>query len=52
MTEERGDWRELCAAIASERDRSKLLELLEELVVALDRRKSDSTEPSAATGAP
>lgn len=45
MTEERRDWREVCAAVASEKDRSKLLELVQELVAALDRRESDSTEP-------
>jgi hypothetical protein len=52
MTEERRDWRELCAAVASEKDRSKLLELVEELVAALDRRESDSTKSSAATAVP
>lgn len=39
MTKERGDWRELCAAISRERDETKLLALMEELLAILDRRE-------------
>ena len=33
------DWRELCAAVASEKDSKKLELLLEELIRALDERQ-------------
>ena len=36
------DWRELCAAVAREKDSKKLELLLEELVRALDDRQSQS----------
>ena len=36
------DWRELCAAVASEKDSRKLELLLEELIRALDDRQSQS----------
>lgn len=36
------DWRELCAAVASENDSKKLELLLEELIRALDDRQSQS----------
>ena len=36
------DWRELCAAVASEKDSKKLELLLEELIRALDDRQSQS----------
>ena len=36
------DWRELCAAVASESDPKKLELLLEELIRALDNRQSQS----------
>lgn len=42
MTKERGDWRELCAAIAREPDQTKLLELMEELLAALEEREGSS----------
>jgi hypothetical protein len=51
MTEERRDWRELCAAVASEKDQSKLLELMEELLVVLDHLESETTERSASAAA-
>jgi hypothetical protein len=38
MTEEKRDWRELCVAITNERDRTKLLDLMEELLAAIDER--------------
>jgi len=38
MTEEKRDWRELCVAVTTERDRSKLLGLMEELLAAIDER--------------
>jgi hypothetical protein len=40
MTEERRDWRELCAAVANEQDPVRLLELMEELVATLEERKT------------
>jgi hypothetical protein len=40
MTEERRDWRELCAAVVNEQDPVKWLELLEDLSVALDEHES------------
>jgi len=36
------DWRELCAAVASEKDSKKLEPLLEELIRALDDRQFQS----------
>ena len=36
------DWRELCAAVASEKDSKKLELLLQELIRALDDRQSRS----------
>jgi hypothetical protein len=42
MTEERGDWRELCATVAKEEDPKKLLALVEELIAVLDRRERPS----------
>jgi hypothetical protein len=36
------DWRELCAAVASENDSEKLDSLVEELITALDGRQSQS----------
>jgi hypothetical protein len=42
MTKERGDWRELCAAISRERDQTKLLALMEELLAILERRERPS----------
>lgn len=36
------DWRELCAAVASEKDSNKLDLLLEELIRALDDTQSQS----------
>jgi hypothetical protein len=42
MTKERRDWRELCSAIAREPDQTKLLELMEELLAALEERESSS----------
>lgn len=36
MTQEIRDWRELCDAVASERDPERLLELTEQLIAALD----------------
>ena len=36
------DWRELCAAVASEKDSKKLELLLQELIRALDDRQSQS----------
>ncbi len=44
MTNGRRNWRELCLAVANETDGTKLLDLTEELIVALDERKS--TGPS------
>jgi hypothetical protein len=38
MAEEKRDWRELCVAITNERDRTKLLDLMEELLAAIDER--------------
>lgn len=35
------DWRELCAAVASENDSKKLELLLEELIRALDDRQAN-----------
>ena len=46
------DWRELCAAVASERDPRKLELLLQELIKALDNRKSQSHVPEVQTPAP
>ena len=37
MTEERREWREICVAVVNEQDPVRLLELLEELLVALER---------------
>ena len=42
MAKERQDWRELCAAIAEEQDRTKLLALMEELLAVLEDRGSSS----------
>lgn len=39
MTEEMRDWRELCSAIAKERDSDKVLAMAEELVAVFDERK-------------
>ena len=41
------DWRELCAAVASEKDSKKLEPLLEELIKALDDRQF---QPNVAKG--
>jgi hypothetical protein len=38
MAKERRDWRELCAAVATEKDRMKVLKLMEELLAVLDER--------------
>jgi hypothetical protein len=40
MTKEGQDWRELCAAVAKEQDRVKLLALMEELLAVLEERES------------
>jgi hypothetical protein len=40
MAEEMRDWRELCAAIVKEKDRVKLLELMEKLLAVLDERRN------------
>jgi len=42
----RKDWRELCAAVSSERDSNKLGFLVEELIRALDEHER---QPSLAT---
>jgi hypothetical protein len=42
----RKGWRELCAAVSSERDSNKLVLLVEELIRALDEHERD---PIAAT---
>jgi hypothetical protein len=47
MTEETRDWRELCEAVASERDPKSLLELTEQLTAALDDRELN--HPNAVT---
>lgn len=39
MTKKGQDWRELCAAIAKEQDRMKLLVLMEELLTVLEERE-------------
>jgi hypothetical protein len=43
VTEERRDWRELCAAIAKEQDQTRVLELMEELLAAIDERMNASS---------
>ena len=40
MTEERRDWRELCAAITREKDSAKLLQFMEELLAVLEERQT------------
>lgn len=40
MAKERRDWRELCAVIAKEKDRMKLLESMDELLAVLEKRGS------------
>ena len=40
MTNGKRNWRELCLAVANETDGTKLLDLTEELITALDERKS------------
>ena len=42
MTKDRRDWRELSAAVVREPDQTKLLELMEELLAALEERESSS----------
>jgi hypothetical protein len=42
MTPEKKDWRELCAAVANELDSERVLDLVEQLVTALDKRKSNA----------
>jgi len=39
MTQEAGSWREICEAMANESDPKKMMELAQQLVAALDRRK-------------
>lgn len=39
MAEETRDWRELCSAIAKERDSAKVLAMAEELVAVFDERE-------------
>jgi len=39
MAQKNRDWRELCEAVASERDSERLSELTEEVIAALDGRK-------------
>ena len=48
------DWRELCSAVANEKDSKKLELLLEELIRALDDRRSQShvTMQTATTNRP
>jgi hypothetical protein len=43
MTEERRDWRELCAAVAKERDQLRLLALMEELLEVLEERENSQS---------
>ena len=43
MTKERRDWRELCALIAKEKDRMKLLESMEQLLTVLEEGESSRT---------
>jgi hypothetical protein len=45
MTPEKKDWRELCAAVANELDSERVLDLVEQLVAALDERKSNARFP-------
>jgi hypothetical protein len=51
--EKRRDWRELCEAVRNEKDPQRLLELVAELVRALDERdrRQPSPECSCATSA-
>jgi hypothetical protein len=42
MTEERWDWRKLCAAVAKEQDQTKLLALMEELLAVLEESETPS----------
>jgi len=46
MTEERWDWRKLCAAVAKEQDETKLIALMEELLAVLEERETKFSRAS------
>ena len=50
MTNGKRNWRELCLAVANETDGTKLLDLTEELIVALDERKSTGSSHTKMDG--
>jgi hypothetical protein len=52
MTPEKKDWRALCTDVANERDSVKVLDLVEQLIAALDERTSNAfSSGTRATGA-
>jgi hypothetical protein len=46
VLDDRRDWRKLCAAVAKEKDETKLLALMEELLVALQEREGSTVATS------
>jgi len=50
MTNGKRDWRELCLAVAKETDGTKLLDLTQQLIPALDARKSNDSPHSKMDG--
>jgi len=47
MSDERRDWRELCAAASKENDSDKLMALVDELMEALDEQKLSPGHPGS-----
>jgi len=45
MSQEKGNWRELCGAVSVESDPRRVNELVQQLIIALDERK-----PKAGSG--
>jgi hypothetical protein len=47
MSQGKRDWRKLCKAITEEQDSGKLFELIQQLLAALDERKSSASSNKA-----
>jgi hypothetical protein len=58
MTIDEKDWRQLCALAAAESDPSRLLQIIDQLIIVLDERREEMRkrgqrfEPDAGSGIP
>jgi hypothetical protein len=51
MSQEKGSWHQLCEAVSVESDPGKVIELVQQLIIALDERKTKADAGPKATQA-